>query len=121
MTPGTIDPIRWFYSWRGWSHDRRPWLISGSRSGERGSGHPRPTALRIPARRPDPAPVAPPALAGWVAGAWVVRIGWVSRGRLAAAGGVTGTLAVLLIGPTRPAGDLLGAVAALGGVCPQPP
>jgi hypothetical protein len=39
MTPGTIDPIRWFYSLRGWSHDRRPWRSSGSRSGERGSGH----------------------------------------------------------------------------------
>jgi hypothetical protein len=56
MTPGTIDPIRWLSSWRGWSHDRRPWLISGSRSGERGSGHPRPAALRLPARRLGPAP-----------------------------------------------------------------
>lgn len=65
--------------------------------------------------------VAPPALAGWVAGAWVVRIGWVSRGRLAAAGGVTGALALLLIGPTRAAGGLLGAVAALGDMPPQPP
>ena len=42
--------------------------------------------------------LAPPALAGWVAGAWVVRGGWVSRGRLAAAGGVTGALALLVIG-----------------------
>jgi hypothetical protein len=42
----------------------------------------------------------------------------VSRGRLAAAGGVTGALAVLLIGLTWAAGGLLGAVAALGGVLP---
>ncbi len=42
--------------------------------------------------------VAPPAILGWVVGAWVVRGGWVSRGRLAAAGGVTGTLALLRIG-----------------------
>lgn len=53
-----------------------------------------------------------------MAGAWVVRAGWVSRGRLAAAGGVTGALAVLLIGLTWAAGGLLGAVAALGGVLP---
>ena len=53
-----------------------------------------------------------------MAGAWVVRVGWVSRGRLAAAGGVTGALAVLLIGLTWAAGGLLGAVAALGGVLP---
>ena len=41
-----------------------------------------------------------------------------SRGRLAAAGGVTGALAVLLISLTRAAGGLLSAVAALGGVLP---
>jgi hypothetical protein len=61
---------------------------------------------------------APPALAGWLAGAWVVRCGQVSRGRLAAAGGVTGTLALLIIGPTVAAGHLLGTVAALGAVLP---
>ena len=44
--------------------------------------------------------LAPPALLGWLAGAWVVRCGWVSRGRLASAGGVTGTLALVLIGRT---------------------
>jgi hypothetical protein len=43
--------------------------------------------------------LAPPALLGWLAGAWVVRCGCVSRGRLASAGGVTGTLVLLLIGP----------------------
>jgi hypothetical protein len=68
MTPGTTDPIRWFSSLRGWSHDRRPWVISRSRSGERGSGHPRPAALRLPARRPGPArarPAGNPRLGGW--------------------------------------------------------
>jgi hypothetical protein len=35
--------------------------------------------------------LAPPAILGWLAGAWVIRCGWVSRGRLAAAGGVTRT------------------------------
>jgi hypothetical protein len=103
MTPGTIDPIRWSSSLRGWSHDRRPWLISRSRSGERGSGHPRPAALRLPARRPGP---APPALAGWMASAWVVRGGWVSRGRLAAAASVTGAPALLVIGPRWPLAGL---------------
>jgi hypothetical protein len=46
--------------------------------------------------------VAPPASAGWVAGAVVVRGGWVSRGRLAAAASVTGTLALLAVGPRWP-------------------
>jgi hypothetical protein len=45
--------------------------------------------------------VAPPAMLGWVAGAWVVRCGWVSRGRLAAAASVTGALALLVISPPR--------------------
>ena len=45
--------------------------------------------------------VAPPAILGWVAGAWVVRCGWVSRGHLAAAGGVTGTLALLPVWTSR--------------------
>jgi hypothetical protein len=62
--------------------------------------------------------LAPPAILGWIAGAVVVRSGWVSRGRLAAAGGVTGALALLVIGPTVAASSLLGAVAALGGVLP---
>jgi hypothetical protein len=48
--------------------------------------------------------IAPPALAGWLAGAWVVRCGWVSRGRLAAAASVTGALALVVIGPTVAAG-----------------
>jgi hypothetical protein len=65
--------------------------------------------------------LAPPAILGWIAGAVVVRSGWVSRGRLAAAGGVTGALALLVIGPTVAASSLLGAVAALGGVLPRPP
>jgi hypothetical protein len=46
--------------------------------------------------------LAPPALAGWVAGAWVVRGGWVSRGRLAAAASVTGALALLVSAPRWP-------------------
>jgi hypothetical protein len=46
--------------------------------------------------------LAPPALAGWVAGAWVVRSGRVSRGRLAAAASVTGTLALPAVDPPRP-------------------
>ncbi len=62
--------------------------------------------------------LAPPALLGWVAGAGVLRSGWVSRRRLSAAGAVTGALALVLIGPARAAGGLLGAVAALGGVLP---
>ena len=62
--------------------------------------------------------LAPPAILGWIGGAVVVRFGWVSRGRLAAAASVTGTLALLIIGPTVAAGSLLGAVAALGTVLP---
>jgi len=81
------------------------------------TGHPlRP--LRVPGRRPGPAPARPPALLGWVAGAWVVRFGWVSPGRLASAGGVTGALALLHIGPTVAAGRLLDAVVALAMFCP---
>jgi hypothetical protein len=52
--------------------------------------------------------LAPPALAGWVAGAWVVRGGWVSRGRLAAAASVTGALALLAIATRRPLAGLPG-------------
>jgi hypothetical protein len=62
--------------------------------------------------------LAPPAILGWVAGAVVVRSGWVSRRRLSAAGAVTGALALVVIGPTRAAGVLLGAVAALPAVLP---
>src|SRR5215211_153372 len=62
--------------------------------------------------------LAPPALVGWVAGAGVLRSSWVSRRRLSAAGAVTGALALVLIGPTRAAGGLLGAVAGLGTVLP---
>lgn len=65
--------------------------------------------------------LVPPAVAGWLVGAWVVRCGWVSRGRLAAAGGVTGALALLSIDPAVAASSLLGAVSALGGVLPRPP
>jgi len=53
--------------------------------------------------------LAPPALAGWVAGAGVVRGGWVSRGRLAAAASVTGALASLAIATRRPLAGLPGA------------
>jgi hypothetical protein len=60
----------------------------------------------------------PPAVAGWLVSAWVVRCGWVSRGRLAAAGGVTGALALLSIDPAVAAGSLLGAMAALGAILP---
>lgn len=65
--------------------------------------------------------LVPPAVAGWLVGAWVVRFGWVSRRRLAAAGGVTGALALLSIDPAVAASSLLGAVAALGGVLPPGP
>ena len=54
--------------------------------------------------------LAPPAILGWIGGAVVVRFG--------AAASVTGTLALLIIGPTVAAGSLLGAVAALGTVLP---
>jgi hypothetical protein len=64
--------------------------------------------------------VAPPAIVGWLIGAGVVRGGWVSRGRLAAAASVTGALALLVIGPTVAAGGLLAAVAALAGSCRPP-
>jgi hypothetical protein len=65
--------------------------------------------------------LAPPAILGWVAGAVVVRCGWVSRRRLSAAGAVTGALALVVIGPLRAAGGILQAVAALGGVLPGHP
>ena len=64
--------------------------------------------------------LVPPAVAGWLVGAWVVRFGWVSRRRLAAAGGVTGALALPSIDPAVAASSLLGAVGALGGVLPRP-
>jgi hypothetical protein len=48
--------------------------------------------------------LAHPAILGWIVGAGVVRGGWVSRGRLAAAAGVTGTLALLVVGTTLAAG-----------------
>jgi hypothetical protein len=50
----------------------------------------------------------------------VVRFGRVSRGRLAAAASVTGTLALFVIGPARAAGGLLADVHALAQV-PLPP
>jgi hypothetical protein len=48
--------------------------------------------------------LAPPAILGWIGGAVVVRFGWVSRGRLAAAASVTGAPALLVIGTTLAAG-----------------
>jgi hypothetical protein len=93
----------------------------GEPVGREGSGHPAPLPSGYLLAALVLLLVAPPALAGWVAGAWVVRVGWVSRGRLAAAGGVTGALAVLLIDLTRAAGGLLSAVATLGGVLPATP
>src|SRR5215208_612270 len=63
--------------------------------------------------------LAPPAILGWIVGAWVVRGSWVSRGRLAAAASVTGALALLVIaprwplaGPQRPRGRSESATAA---------
>jgi hypothetical protein len=41
-----------------------------------------------------------PAILGWIVGAGVVRGGWVSRGRLAAAANVTGAPALLFIDTT---------------------
>jgi len=49
---------------------------------------------------PGPTHAAPPAIHGWLAGAWVVRCGSWPRVRLAAASGVTGTLALVIIGPS---------------------
>ena len=63
--------------------------------------------------------LVPPAVAGWLVGAWVVRFGWVSRRRLAAAGGVTGALALLSIDPAVAASSLLGAVAPWARSCPD--
>ncbi len=48
--------------------------------------------------------LAHPTILGWVVGAGVVRGGWVSRERLAAAAGVTGAPALLVIGTTLAAG-----------------
>jgi hypothetical protein len=118
MTPVLTDPIRWFHPVRGWSHDRLALAPPGSRSGQGGSGHPRPAASGYLLAALALLLVAPSALAGWVAGAVVVGSGRVSRGRLAAAASVTGTLALLAVGPTVAAGDLLGAITTLSGVLP---
>ena len=85
---------------RGWSHDRLARTTWGSRSDLTGcpalvaSGHLL-AALALLV-------LAPPAILGWIVGAWVVRGGWVSRGRLAAAASVTGALAKLVIAPRWP-------------------
>jgi hypothetical protein len=55
--------------------------------------------------------VAPPALAGWIVGAAVVGLGWVSRGRLSAAGAVTGALALSVIVPAAAAAASAGSSA----------
>jgi hypothetical protein len=114
MTSVLTDPIRWFHRVRRWSHGR---LALAPRV----AGQQRQTAA-APALVPSGyllalllLVLAPPAILGWLAGAVVVRLGWVSRGRSAAAGGgATGALALLVIGPTV-AGSLLGAMAAWAG------
>ena len=66
----------------------------------------RPVLARLPPQGPPAALVAallllvlaPPALAGWLLGAALLRAGLVSRWRLAAAATVTGALAALAIG-----------------------
>lgn len=82
---------------RGRSHDRLARTACGSRSAF--TGHPRTRALGYLLAALALLVLAPPAILGWLAGAWVVRGGWVSRGRLAAAASVTGALALLVIGP----------------------
>jgi hypothetical protein len=57
-TQVTIGRIRPFFSLRGWSHDRLARTACGSRSEP--TGHPRPAALRLLARRPGPAHARPP-------------------------------------------------------------
>jgi hypothetical protein len=44
--------------------------------------------------------VAPPTLASWLAGAWIVRCGWMSPGALRRGGRRTEALALLLTGPS---------------------
>ena len=92
---------------RGRSHDRLARTACGSRSAL--TGHPAlvPSGYLLAALAL--LLIAPPALAGWLAGAWVVRCGWVSRGRLAAAASVTGALASLAIATRRPLAGLPGA------------
>jgi hypothetical protein len=99
MTPVTIDSVRSFYSLRGRSHDRLARTACGSRSDL--TGHPRPLIVRVPAGCPGPSHAAPPAIHGWLVGRHLgVRCGWVPGVRLAAESGVTGTLALLIIGPS---------------------
>jgi hypothetical protein len=50
--------------------------------------------------------LAHPAILGWIVGAGVVRGGWVSGGRLAAAASVTGAPASWSLAPRRPLADL---------------
>jgi hypothetical protein len=97
MTPVTTDTIWSFYSLRGRSHDRLARTACGSRS----------TSPATPALLPSGyllaalalLVLAPPAILGWLPGAWVVRCGWVSRGawpRRAASPGPVSTLGALI-------------------------
>jgi hypothetical protein len=56
---GIDDTIRWFHPVGGWSHDRLALAPPSSRSGQGGSGHPRPAVLEPPAGRPGPARASP--------------------------------------------------------------
>jgi hypothetical protein len=85
----------------GWSHDRLALAPPSSRSAEADSGHPALLPSGYLAAALLLLVLAPP-LAGWVAGAVVVRFGWVSRGRLAAAAGATGALASWSSAPPWP-------------------
>jgi hypothetical protein len=91
----TTDPIRSFFFLRGVPRDRRARAPRAAGPGTKAAGTPAflPSGYLLAALAL--LVLAHPAILGWILGAGVVRGGWVSRGRLAAAASVTGAPALL--------------------------
>jgi hypothetical protein len=78
MTLVTTGPIRSFYSLRGRSHDRLACTACGSWSDPPATPALAPSGYLLAALAL--LVLVPPAILGWLAGAWVIRCGWVSPG-----------------------------------------